>query len=550
MNLLRFFLRASWGTVVVAAALGVLSGACQAGVLALVNTVLNRPEAATLLMVGGFLGLGLARVATTGVSQYMLSVFAHQTMADLRRDLSRKILTTPLRQLEQIGSPRLLVALTEDVIAIAMALRYLPTVAIDAAMIAGCFVYLGWLSWTTLLVVLGATALGLSFNRILFTRALRFLKLAREEQDVLFSHFRALTEGIKELRMHRQRRESFFSECIHPTTEAFMRHNVASTRRFITAHGWTHLFFILLVGLVLLVLPAWLEMSAEILTGYVLTIFYLMGPLREIMNSFPILGRADVALQKVEQLDLAADAWRPEAETAMSPVPVRPWRRLELRGGVFAYEQQGEGRFTLGPIDITLHPGEVVFVVGGNGSGKSTLAKLLVGLYPLSGGELRLDGELITDQNREWYRQHFSVVFSDFYLFESLLGLVSPGLDAQAKDYLVQLQLDHKVEVRDGVLSTTSLSQGQRKRLALLTAYLEDRPIYVFDEWAADQDPQFKELFYTQLLPELKARGKAVLVISHDDRYFHLADWALKLEYGQAVSVGDGLRVKTAWEQI
>lgn len=550
MNLLRFFLRASWGTVIVAAALGVLSGACQAGVLALVNTVLNRPEAATLLVIGGFLGLGLARVATTGVSQYMLSVFAHQTMADLRRDLSRKILTTPLRQLEQIGSPRLLVALTEDVIAIAMALRYLPTVAIDAAMIAGCFVYLGWLSWTTLLVVLGATALGLSCNRILFTRALRFLKLAREEQDALFSHFRALTEGIKELRMHHQRRETFFSERIHPTTEAFMRHNVASTRRFITAHGWTHLFFILLVGLVLLVLPTWLEMSAEILTGYVLTIFYLMGPLREIMNSFPILGRAEVALQKVEQLDLAADASRPEAETAMPPVPVRPWRRLELRGGVFAYEQKGDGRFTLGPLDLTLRPGEVVFVVGGNGSGKSTLAKLLVGLYPLSGGELRLDGELITDQNREWYRQHFSVVFSDFYLFDSLLGLVSPGLDAQAKDYLVQLQLDHKVEVRDGVLSTTSLSQGQRKRLALLTAYLEDRPIYVFDEWAADQDPQFKELFYTQLLPELKARGKAVLVISHDDRYFHLADWALKLEYGQVVSVGDGPRVKTAWGQI
>ena len=550
MNLLRFFLRASWGTVVVAAALGVLSGACQAGVLALVNTVLNRPEAATLLVVGGFLGLGLARVATTGVSQYMLSVFAHQTMADLRRDLSRKILTTPLRQLEQIGSPRLLVALSEDVIAIAMALRYLPTVAIDAAMIAGCFVYLGWLSWPTLLVVLGATAIGLSFNRILFTRALRFLKLAREEQDALFSHFRALTEGIKELRMHRQRRETFFSERIYPTTEAFLRHNVASTRRFITAHGWTHLFFILLVGLVLLVLPAWLEMSAEILTGYVLTIFYLMGPLREIMNSFPILGRADVALQKVEKLGLAADASRPEAETAMPPIPVRPWQRLELRGGVFAYEQQGEGHFTLGPLDITLHPGEVVFVVGGNGSGKSTLAKLLVGLYPLSGGELRLDGELITDQNREWYRQHFSVVFSDFYLFESLLGLVSPGLDAQAKDYLVQLQLDHKVEVRDGVLSTTSLSQGQRKRLALLTAYLEDRSIYVFDEWAADQDPQFKELFYTQILPELKARGKAVLVISHDDRYFHLADWALKLEYGQVVSVGDNPRVKTAWGQI
>ncbi|MDE3084497.1 MAG: ATP-binding cassette domain-containing protein, partial [Verrucomicrobiota bacterium] len=126
--------------------------------------------------------------------------------------------------------------------------------------------------------------------------------------------------------------------------------------------------------------------------------------------------------------------------------------------------------------------------------------------------------------------------FGDFYLFESLLGLHRANLDAQAHDYLVQLHLDHKVKVRDGVLSTTDLSQGQRKRLALLTAYLEDRPIYLFDEWASDQDPVFKEVFYTQLLPELKAKNKAVVVITHDDRFFHLADRVLKLDYGQIVT--------------
>ena len=140
---------------------------------------------------------------------------------------------------------------------------------------------------------------------------------------------------------------------------------------------------------------------------------------------------------------------------------------------------------------------------------------------------------IATDENREFYRQHFSVVFSDFYLFESLLGLDSPELDEQARNYLAQLQLTHKVEVKDGALSTTDLSQGQRKRLALLTAYLEDRPIYVFDEWAADQDPLFKEVFHYQLLPELKAKGKTVLVISHDDRYYHVADHIIKLEYGK-----------------
>ena len=80
--------------------------------------------------------------------------------------------------------------------------------------------------------------------------------------------------------------------------------------------------------------------------------------------------------------------------------------------------------------------------------------------------------------------------------------------------------------------STTHLSHGQRQRLALLGAYLEDRPIYVFDEWAANQEPQFRNIFYRQILPELKARGKLAVVISHDDRYFDVADRLIRLTSG------------------
>src|SRR5438128_1629868 len=172
---------------------------------------------------------------------------------------------------------------------------------------------------------------------------------------------------------------------------------------------------------------------------------------------------------------------------------------------------------------MTLSPGEIVFLTGGNGSGKTTCAKLLTGLYTPDSGEVRFDGRPITDENRAFYRQYFSAVFYDFYLFDRLLGLDVQPFDPRIPRYLCLLQLDRKVQVDNGFLSTTDLSQGQRKRLALLTAYLEDRPIYLFDEWAADQDPGFKEVFYHQLLPELKRRGKTVVVISHDDRYFAVA---------------------------
>ncbi|MEO1149327.1 MAG: ATP-binding cassette domain-containing protein, partial [Cyanobacteria bacterium J06638_22] len=161
------------------------------------------------------------------------------------------------------------------------------------------------------------------------------------------------------------------------------------------------------------------------------------------------------------------------------------------------------------------------------------LAKVLTGLYQPQSGSIWVDTQSITSDHQEWYRQHFSVVFSDFYLFDRLLGFESSADDINAQTYLQKLQLDHKVTIEQGQFSTTALSQGQRKRLTLLSAYLENRPIYLFDEWAADQDPTFKNIFYTQFLPDLKAQGKTVFVISHDDHYFHLADRIIKLDYGK-----------------
>jgi putative ATP-binding cassette transporter len=192
--------------------------------------------------------------------------------------------------------------------------------------------------------------------------------------------------------------------------------------------------------------------------------------------------------------------------------------------------------FTLGPLDLTFARGEIVFIIGGNGSGKTTFIKLLTGLYAPEAGTILLDGKAVTLDTSDAYRQHFSVVFADFFLFDELLGLTTPTIDDQARRYLDRLKLADKVRIENGRLSTIELSQGQRKRLALLTAYLEDRPVYVFDEWAADQDPYFKNIFYLQLLPELKAQGKTIFVISHDERYYHLADRTIKLEDGQVVS--------------
>jgi len=406
-------------------------------------------------------------------------------------------------------------------------------VAVNLAVLLGGAAYLAWLSWKILAAVFALIVLGGFGYRLMIGRAFHWLTFARSEEDRLFGYFRALTEGIKELKLHRSRRSAFYGN-IRDTTEVYQQHNVAAETCFITAQNWNHLLYFALIAFILFVVPHLGSFSRETLTGYVITSLYLMGPLAGLMTSISLFGRASVALQKVDELGVSLAAQATES-CSFEQIPAgTSFVSLELRGVVHTYHrEQEDSRFVLGPIDLSFQPGELVFLVGGNGSGKSTLAKILAGLYVPEAGEIRLDGREITEKNRDEYRQLFSAVFADFYLFDNLLGLEGSNLDAQAEEYLEQLHLHHKVKIRNGALSTTSVSQGQRKRLALLTAYLEDRPFYLFDEWAADQDPYFKGVFYTQLLPDLKSRGKTVLVISHDDKYFDAADRIIKLDYGK-----------------
>lgn len=531
MNLISFLLHSSWKMVAIAAVTGFLSGSSTAGLIALIGNAISQNSHSYSQLILGFVGLAVVALITSLISQVMLIRLSQQAVLQLRIGLIRQILASELSHLEQLGNSRLLATLTEDVQAVANAVFAIPFLCVDIAIVVGCLFYITWLSWAALLLVLGLLAAAIATCFQLLKKGRQLLSSAREEEDLLFKHLRTTTEGIKELKLHYQRRQDFLAD-VESTAVNFRRYNTQGSTLFAAASSWGKLLFFFAAGFVLFALPKIITLTPQALSGYILTFTYLMLPMDNITNVLPIISKANIALEKIEALGLFLSD-RAEAST-VPPAIVSTWHSLELKDIVYPYQAEQEDlNFVLGPIDLTFVPGELVFIVGGNGSGKSTLAKLIAGLYIPESGKIILDDQPIDQQNREWYRQHFSVIFSDFYLFERLLGLKQAGLDSLAKDYLSKLQLDRKVKVENGKLSTTKLSQGQRKRLALLTAYLEDRPIYLFDEWAADQDPVFKEIFYTQFLPNLRDQGKTVLAISHDDRYFHLADRTIKLDRGQ-----------------
>ena len=546
MGLFSYLLRSSRRPFLLAVTASVVSGGTGAAFIALVNLALRRHGggAAPAGLILGYAALCLTTVTTRFLSQFLLFQLSQGVLFQLRRRLIDGILAAPLRGVEKTGTARLYSALSDDVVVIAAALPGLPGICSSAAFVLVCLVYLTLVSPLVAFAALIATALGVALYRLFAIHGLRALGAAREQQDLLFEHFRAITGGIKELKLNRTRRQVLAGHELDATATAYRDRSVTGLSVFEAAADSGQAVYFGLVGALLFAFPHWFSLSADTLAASVLTVLFAVSSVQGMLTWLPALGRASVALGKIEErLEFLASAG-PESLPASQADPVAVagfaaeqrfdrWERIEFRGVAHVYPGPAGEEFVLGPVDFDFRRGEVLFIVGANGSGKTTLVKVLTSLYPPEAGAIWIDGTEVTSASRDAYRQQFSAVFADFFLFDSLLGLPLADRAEKAAHYLRRLQLDHKVSIVGDRFSTTALSQGQRKRLALLAAYLEDRSFYVFDEWAADQDPVFKEFFYGELLTELKARNKAVVVISHDDRYFHVADRLVRLDYGQ-----------------
>jgi len=549
MKLLWFLVRGNTRQTVAVLILGLISGVASGALIAVVNNALYANQNAghmRSLMALAFLAIVVIKVGSSLASNLMLGYSLQDIILKLCARLCRKVADTPYRDLELVGAAGIMTCLTDDVAILSAAIQILPALIINLAVLASCTVYLAWISWYAALLLVLLVAIIAVMYRLLMSAALHAIQRARDGRDVLFRNFRSLVEGIKELQLHQGKRQLFFEKDLDASAEFLRQQNVIAMKRYSIADGWSQTMFYSLLAVVLFAVPVLHQATVKTLTAYIFVALYAMSPVWGIIAAVPAFNRGRISLDKLEALGLQLSDLQsslpPEAEASPSPVSRffagKAAPLVEFRQVVFSYSsEEGPHGFTFGPVDLTLYPNELVFIIGGNGSGKSTLAKLLTGLYTPQSGEILIDGARLAAEHRSDYRQLFSAVFSDFYLFDRLAGRgTSEELQTSAREYLEVLDLSRKVQVNNGSFSTTALSQGQRRRLALLASYLEDRPIYVLDEWAADQDPGFRQIFYLKLLPELKRKGKTVVVITHDDRFFHLGDRVIKLEYGKVAA--------------
>ncbi len=530
MSLLLFLIRASRVLFASALLTGVLSGLGGSWVVVLIHRSLAAPpeQLSALGLEFGIVCTGMLLVRWLSQSQF--ARLRHRTVALLRRHISQHFAEAPYPELERWGAGRLWAVLIEDIATVSEFFVALPRLLTQGAIVIGCLGYLAWLSWQAFLFALAMVLLGSKARAWGGRKASEHLERARREEDELHRHFQGLLGGAKELRLNAGRRAAFIDTVLRDSIG-----RVASQRRrglqiHVAAASWGSFLFFVVMGAVVFGLSSALGLPGQVRAGYTLMLLYMLHPMELLLEALPELSLARIALAHIAEVGVGLEA----REAPGVPEPPARIHSLRLRAVTHTYRREADdGVFSVGPLELELRPGEVVFLIGGNGSGKTTLAKLLVGLYSPQAGQIELDGAPVQPAAAEAYRQCFSAVFSDFHLFEQLLGMHAVSLDERALQLLRSLELERHVQVRGGAFSSTALSLGQRKRLALLVARLEDRPVYVFDEWAADQDPAYKDVFYRQLLPELRASGKAVLVITHDDHYFALADRCLRLEHGQ-----------------
>ncbi|ETR74603.1 MAG: ATP-binding cassette transporter [Candidatus Magnetoglobus multicellularis str. Araruama] len=262
----------------------------------------------------------------------------------------------------------------------------------------------------------------------------------------------------------------------------------------------------------------------------IITIFIFMLPSLDVIDTFlPNINRTIISIKRINRL------FKQLSETTHTSVfqgKITTIKSIQAENLSFHYfDRQGNVSYSIGPINISFYSGEIVFITGGNGSGKSTFSKVLTGLYPPSKGEFIVNDQKVSMTNHKYL---FSAIMADYHLFDRFYGVDTVD-DTKVNELLFEMKLDTKVKWENKQFSHSPLSTGQQKRLAMIIALIEDKPIYVFDEWAADQDMYFKDYFYKHIIVQLKQKGKLVIVITHDDMFFDCADRVVKMDYGRIV---------------
>jgi putative pyoverdin transport system ATP-binding/permease protein len=513
-----------------------VSGFANASILAIINLAAQTADVGSLnlqyfvmFVIAMALYIICLRFSSREMSRVMIDV-VHR----IRLRVADKVQSSELLALERIGKNRILAAITQEATIIAGSGGNIIGGLQSAIVVFFAFFYIAYLSLPAFFLTLLTAVAGIAIVQQSRALSRRWMKATKSKEVEFLNYTTDAIEGFKETKLNAVRRGDLRSDlhrCSREITDLRIKTENLQTGNTILAQAT----FYVLIASVVFILPQLISTYAAVIVEITTAILFIIGPLRLIVGLAPYFVMCDEATRAIVSLEHALDEYQTEPVNGQ-PAPSAPspetFRTLALDDVSFAYRQDDKETFAIGPLSLSVEAGDIVFVVGGNGSGKSTLLKVLTGLYPPDSGSLVLNGTPVGPEGLVTYREQFAAILSDFHLFERLYGLLGTD-ESTVEGLLTEMQLADKVQIVNDRWSTLELSTGQRKRLALVVNLLDRRPLLVFDELAADQDPGFRQFLYEQLLPRLKAEGTTVIAATHDDRYFHVADKVIKMEHGK-----------------
>ncbi|EKC4925237.1 multidrug ABC transporter permease/ATP-binding protein [Campylobacter coli] len=470
-----------------------------------------------------FIVLLLIFFISSTIVELGLSIFGQNFIFKMQRRVVKQILDTPLLRVAKVGKARILASLGSDVRNISFGLLRLPDFLQSSILILCTSAYLCYLSPQIFTLCAIWIIVVFTINNFLMMKVYAYFRKARENDDALQNNYQNILDGHKELLINRYRAKLYYEDEFESNARSKKKNSTLGNLFNNLSSNFTNVALLALVGVEFYLALEFKWASVAEATTIALSILFLRTPLVSMIGSFPTLLLAKIALDKIAKLEL--DDYKEHFEKTNF---IKDWRQISFKNTSFSYDDN----FHLNPVNLDLKKGELIFLIGKNGSGKSTFCMLLTGLFKPSEGEIFVDDMKIDDDNLDVYRSLVSAVFSDFHLFTKTLAKEKFADEEKIASWLEFLELKGKTRVEDHELVLTKLSTGQKKRLAMLIALLEERDILVLDEWAADQDPVFRRFFYKKLLPLLKEQGKTIFAITHDDAYFDSADRIFLAEGG------------------
>ncbi|UUF16681.1 MULTISPECIES: cyclic peptide export ABC transporter [Flavobacterium] len=447
--------------------------------------------------------------------------------------IANKIFKIPYRKYEKLAKGKIYTILNDDINAIfgfSQNVVNIYTTFITTVMV---LIYMFTLNIISSLMLIGVTVIILGLLFLMSGRLKRTGHRARSKRENYTSLLSGLLNGFKELVLHKVKRDRFQSD-LKVVSKDYYDASQENINAGIDAALFSELSFTIAVGVSCLVFPVIFDFNKELVTAYVIAVLYLWGPVGALISGVPQIINVQVSWKRINDFLENADVDEVSYRDITEEVEIVKVEKISVNEVYFKYQGENDKQditYGIGPINFEADRGELVFIIGGNGSGKTTFLKLLIGLYEPESGEILINGKVVTSKELS---ECFSVIYSDFYLFKKIYDIKENRLD-QVYEWLDVLQLSDKVKIEDGVFSTIDLSKGQCKRLAILKSYLEDRSVYFFDEVAADLDPEFRDFFYNDLLTKMRNEGKILIIITHDDKYFDIADNIYKMEMGKIV---------------